>query len=274
MRRIVHLSDLHFGKVDTAVAEALVRSVNELAPNVVVVSGDLTQRARTREFQDAREFLDRLPSPQIVVPGNHDVPLYNVIDRFARPLEKFQKYITPESAPVFADEEIAIVGINTARSLTIKGGRVNAEQVSLIRDVLNAQSENALKIVVTHHPFDLPEGTEAASVVGRADKFLPQLAACGAEVFLAGHLHIGGVVESAKRYELEGSKVVLVIQAGTAASVRGRGEVQSFNVIEIKNGVLTITQMAYRNDEIGFEKSHRKAYCRGKVGWEPADERS
>ena len=87
MKKIVHLSDLHFGRIDPALVEPLAEAVNETAPTLVVVSGDLTQRARSQQFKEAREFLDRLPRPQVVVPGNHDVPLYDVLSRFARPLD-------------------------------------------------------------------------------------------------------------------------------------------------------------------------------------------
>ena len=129
MRTIVHLSDLHFGRVDYAVVEPLVQTVAELAPDVLAVSGDLTQRARSEEFKEAREFLDTLPSPQIIVPGNHDVPLYNVFKRFLQPLDKYKRYITGDLEPFHADAEIAIMGINTARSLTIKDGRINEVQI-------------------------------------------------------------------------------------------------------------------------------------------------
>src|SRR6476620_11455788 len=127
MRRIVHISDIHFGRVDYDVVERAVEKINELEPHLVVVSGDLTQRARSGQFVEAKAFLDRLPQPQIVVPGNHDVPMYNVFDRFVNPLEKFKKYITADLTPTYVDDEVAVVGINTARSLTIKGGRINED---------------------------------------------------------------------------------------------------------------------------------------------------
>src|SRR6476620_11577228 len=136
MRRIVHLSDIHFGRVDYEVVDRAVEKINELAPHLVVVSGDLTQRARTREFIEARHFLDRLPRPQIVVPGNHDVPLYNVVDRFFRPLEKFRNLVTDDLMPTYVDEELSVIGINTARSMVIKGGRINQDQIARIKEVM------------------------------------------------------------------------------------------------------------------------------------------
>ena len=125
MRKLVHLSDIHFGEIDYALVDRVVEEVNEIGPDIVIVSGDLTQRAKTAQFIEARKFLDLLPTPQLVVPGNHDVPLYNIIDRFLNPLEKYCRHITPDLEPFFADEEMAIIGINTARSLTIKDGRIN-----------------------------------------------------------------------------------------------------------------------------------------------------
>ena len=100
MRTIVHLSDLHFGRTDDALLTPLASVIAKLAPDLVAVSGDLTQRARTTEFQAARDFLDRLPEPQIIVPGNHDVPLHNVFTRFIGPLDKYRRYITGDLEPV------------------------------------------------------------------------------------------------------------------------------------------------------------------------------
>lgn len=267
MRLIVHLSDIHFGRVDLDIAESLARSINELEPHIVVVSGDLTQRARTREFRMAREFLDKLPSPQIVVPGNHDVPLYNIFQRVAMPLEKFRRYISADLAPIHIDDEIAVAGINTARSLTLKSGRVNRGQIETIRGRFVHLSSTLVKIIVTHHPFDLPEGTAPGSIVGRAKMAMSELSGCGADLFLAGHLHVSGVVDTTKRYQMKDGRSALVIQAGTAASVRGRGEAQSYNAIEIRDKVLTINRMEYSGSGAGFQNVETRRYSRGAFGW-------
>ena len=123
MRTLVHLSDIHFGRVDAAIVEPLISLIGKIKPDVVAVSGDLTQRARSEQFKEARAFLDRLPQPQIVVPGNHDVPLYNIFARFLQPLDKYRRFITEDLSPFYGDEEIAGLAVNTARSLTFKGGR-------------------------------------------------------------------------------------------------------------------------------------------------------
>jgi 3',5'-cyclic AMP phosphodiesterase CpdA len=267
MRKIVHLSDIHFGTADFTVAAKVVEKINEIKPDVVVVSGDLTQRARSVEFQQAREFLDQLPQPQIVVPGNHDVPMHNIFDRFLRPLHKFQKYITNNLMPTFIDDEIAIVGVNTARSLTIKDGRINKEQVQYIQSKLCGLNDDFLKIVVTHHPFDLPEGSHHDEVVGRAKKAMRRIAECGGDVFMAGHLHVSHIDTTAKRYKLESGKLALVIQAGTATSVRVRGEVNSFNLIEFDRPQLKIERLECQSVETGFVPAEHKIYEQSENGW-------
>ena len=267
MRRIVHLSDIHFGSVDHTVAELAAAKVNELDPHLVVVSGDLTQRARSAQFIAAKQFLDKLPRPQIVVPGNHDVPLYNVFERFGSPLDKFRKYITDDLSPSYIDSELAVVGVNTARSLTIKGGRINEEQIEQVRRQMCGMDESVLKVVVTHHPFDLPEGFGEDDIVGRARMAMPLLSACGADVFLAGHLHVSHVGDTAKRHKLEDGRSALVIQAGTATSVRGRGEANSFNVIEFDTPRLTVHRLECSAAAEGFKTAETQIFDQTETGW-------
>src|SRR5258708_1489684 len=244
MRTILHLSDLHFGRVNAALLKPLLERVSDIKPDLVAVSGDLTQRARSHEFQEARAFLDALPKPQIVVPGNHDVPLHNVLTRFLRPLDRYKRYITDDLHPAYVDEEIVVVGVNTARSLTLKGGRINEDQLTRIRGKLCSSGNELIKAVVTHHPFDLPEGYNDRELVGRAQMAMTGLADCGADLFLAGHLHVSHTGHTAKRYNIQGHSA-LVVQAGTASSTRGRGEANSFNVIRTNLPNLTTHRLIF-----------------------------
>src|SRR2546421_621876 len=118
MRILAHISDLHFGTESSPVVEGLLADLLAARPHLLVVSGDLTQRARTDQFAAARAFLDRVPFPQLIVPGNHDIPLYDVGRRFLRPLHRYRRLITPELSPTFYDDELAVLGVNTARSAT------------------------------------------------------------------------------------------------------------------------------------------------------------
>jgi 3',5'-cyclic AMP phosphodiesterase CpdA len=267
MRQIVHLSDIHFGTANPSVVERLIEKTNEISPDLIVVSGDLTQRARKTQFAQARRFLDQLPLPQIIVPGNHDVPLFNVLRRFGAPLTHYKRFITSDMFPFFADEEMAVLGINTARSLTIKSGRVGKEQVEVIRERLCGLDEKLAKIIVTHHPFDLPGGFDEDDIVGRADKFMPEISECGADIFLSGHLHVSSITNSAHRYRLESGRSALVIQAGTAASTRGRGEANSFNLIELDLPFLTVKRFECRSETNGFALATSEQFTQTERGW-------
>ena len=266
MRTLVHLSDLHFGRSDAAIIPPLLATVTHYKPDVVVVSGDLTQRARSREFLAARAFLEALPRPQIVVPGNHDVPLYNPIARFVRRLDKYRRYITPDLEPFYADDQIAIVGLNTARSWVFKGGRLNGQQMARLRQRLSAGAPDVVKIIVTHHPFDVPAGYQDQAIVGRARLAIQTLAACGVDLLLAGHLHVNYLGHTAMRYKLGGYSA-LIVQAGTATSTRVRGEANTFNVIRIAWPHITVECLAWQPSRGVFVAAANDSFRQTSAGW-------
>jgi len=266
MRSIVHLSDMHFGRVNHQVISPLIDAITKINPDLVAVSGDLTQRARSHEFKEARAFLESLPKPQIVVPGNHDVPLHNVFARFTQPLRKYRRYITNDLRPFYHDEEIAVLGVNTARSLTVRGGRINEAQVAWMRDRFGAADPGAVKVVVTHHPFDLPEGHDERALVGRARMAMEHLASCGADLFLAGHLHVSHTTHSATRYKIKGHSA-LVVQAGTAASSRGRGEENSFNVVRVDRPHIAIERFEWQQQHGEFSLMTTERFRHTSDGW-------
>ena len=270
MKSLVHLSDLHFGRTDRDVVAAIVPHVHSLTPDVVVVSGDLTQRAKPDEFRQARAFLDTLPRPQIVVPGNHDVPLYNVFQRFAQPLHKYCRFITDDLTPFYSDSEIVVAGINTARSLTFKDGRVNEKQMQALHARFVPLDGSLMKIVVTHHPFDLPEGNDSDRVVGRAEKAMEVFRHSGADILLSGHLHVSHTGNSAGRYKLDGY-AALIIQAGTATSTRGRGETNSFNQLVIDGDDVRIDRWGWQAHEGAFQVAHSESFRYTGSAWKLLD---
>jgi 3',5'-cyclic AMP phosphodiesterase CpdA len=263
-RTLLHLSDLHFGKVDPKVIEPLVQTIRSLQPDLIAVSGDLTQRALTSEFEQAREFLDRLEAPKIVVPGNHDVPLFNLYARFVRRFEHFHRHITPERVPEFVDDEIAVIGINTARSLTWKWGRVNMEQMSRVRDRLFGLPARIVRVVVMHHPFELPEGVSKLELVGRARMGMAKLAESGADILLSGHLHSTHISDTVRRYNIYGHSA-LVVQAGTATSTRQRGEQNSFNCLRISSTEIAIEGWAWNGG--GFTQVSNRSFWKRDRLW-------
>lgn len=230
MRTIVQLSDLHFGTILEPTLEPLRTTLRDLAPDLTIISGDLTQRAKPHQFMAARTYLDRLPHPQLVIPGNHDVPLYDVLRRFGSPLGRYCQHITNDLAPSFIDEEIAVVGINTARALTFKGGRISAEQREAAAARFGAATGGQARIVVTHHPFDIPEGLSGVDVVGGAADALETFERCQVDLFLSGHIHLVHITSASKYRPGYGATI---LQAGTATSTRARGESNSFFVFRV-----------------------------------------
>jgi predicted MPP superfamily phosphohydrolase len=239
VRVLAHLSDLHFGRIDAAALEPLRRRVVELAPDLVVISGDLTQRARARQFREARAFLDSLPRPQVVVPGNHDVPLYNVLARFLRPLGGYRRAIGADLEPSYVDDEIAVLGVNSARALTFKGGRVNTKQLERVAQTLQPLPPEVVRIVVTHHPFEAPE----------------RLSGRGVDMVMSGHAHAASAA----------GRAVLVVQAGTATSSRTREAPNSFNLLRVSSRRVDVRE--YRLRDASFVPAAADSFQRGAGGW-------
>jgi 3',5'-cyclic AMP phosphodiesterase CpdA len=253
MARLAHLSDLHFGAHDEALVAGVEARVDALKPDLIVISGDFTQRARTEQFKEACAFLERLKAKGhevLGVPGNHDVPLYDVLRRFLSPLTRYRRFIDDSLCPFHELPGAAVLGINTARSLTFKDGRINQSQVDFIRESFARTRDDAAKILVTHHPmFALPvgDGPELGRAIGRQELALDAIADAGVDLLLAGHNHRASSHHAAEL--VTGAGEALVIQAGTATSTRLRDEEQSFNRIEISDGQVVVTVHAWSGSD-------------------------
>lgn len=267
MKTIAHVSDLHFGAETPALVAALEAALRAAKPDLLVVSGDLTQRARKKEFEGAKQFLSRQPFRQIVVPGNHDLePFFRPLRRLFYPLAGFNQHFSDDPAPFYLDDEIAVIGINSARALSAKGGRVNRGQVENVCAKLAATPESLLRFVVTHHPFDLPEGNRENELVGRAKMAMSVFAGCRVDVFLSGHLHRVHSSECGTRYGLPGHSAI-VVQAGTAVSHRTRGEVNSWNLLHAARERLSITRMLWKEEENSFQPLPAEHFQHTDQGW-------
>ncbi|WP_029008103.1 metallophosphoesterase family protein [Azospirillum halopraeferens] len=246
MKTLAHISDLHFGRIDHAVVEGLVGDLMTQKPDLIVISGDLVQRARRRHFEEARAFLERLPFPYLVVPGNHDIPVYDLLRRFIDPFHHYKHYISGDLSPFHVDDEIAVLGLNTARSviLDFSHGRINRGQIDRIRDVFGELPPHVFKVLFTHHPFLPPPDAPRTRLVGRHGPALSVLEDCGVDLLLAGHLHraYSGDIMS---FHTQVARSILVAQASTATSTRLRNEANAYNLITIARPHITFEVRAW-----------------------------
>lgn len=259
MKLVTHISDPHFGSEDPAIAGELLRELRTLDPAVVVISGDMTQRARRPQFRAARSWLEHLGMPYVVVPGNHDIPLYDVVSRFIRPRDRYQDYITRDLEPCFFDESLAVCGIDTTKSLTTKHGHVPREPLERIVERLRIHDRH-WKILVAHHPFTVPPNSDEPRVAG-ADEALTLLEEAGVDLILTGHLHLPHTDGSAGRNERHS---VINVHAGTCMSTRTRGEPNGYNQLSFDGDEVTITHREWNG--LRFVDAGRKTYRRGRPG--------
>ena len=266
MARIVHLSDLHFGAHDSVLVEAVNSQIDRLKPHLVVISGDFTQRARTEQFREACHFLEGLRDrghEVLGVPGNHDVPLYDVLRRFLSPLARYRRFVDDTLCPFVELPGVAVLGINTARSFTFKDGRINKDQGEFIREIFSRTPSEAFRVLVTHHPlFALRVGEEVERAIGRQELALDVVEEAGVDMVLAGHAHHASSQDAGDLVTRAGG--VLVVQAGTATSTRVREQEQSFNTIDITDGSATITVHAWDGDEFRPKDAQRYQWQEGR----------
>lgn len=261
MARIVHLSDLHFGRARPELVAPLVATVTMLRPDLVVVSGDLTQRARSGQFLQAAALFAALRRPVLAVPGNHDVPLWNVLVRLSRPYYRYQALIDDELEPTVALPGTTVLGVNSVDPLASQRGRMSERRIA--RTVSRLERAEGLKIVVLHHPFLHPTGADKEPMEG-AEAAARAFARAGADLVLSGHLHLWS--NQAARPAPD-DPAMIHAQAGTGLSTRLRGEENDFNLLEVAEHRVTITRHFARDDGLAFEHRPPRTFVKGLDGW-------
>jgi len=261
---IAHISDLHFGAASAQAVSALVNDLEAQQPDIIVITGDLTQAGRRREFEAGRDFLNALSANKLIVPGNHDLPVINLWSRFITPYNRFERYMSGMINPIFNNAGVTIVGLNTARRAALdinwSYGRLSRSQILRATENLENAPMGNVKIIAAHHPFVLGPGRAGSRTVGRGAEALSGFAASGLDIALTGHVHHS----SAEIFEVDARKIVM-IQAGTATSIRTRQEPPAYNDIKASTAYITVETRVFHGN--GFmadgEKAFRNTDCGG-----------
>jgi 3',5'-cyclic AMP phosphodiesterase CpdA len=232
MAALLQISDTHFGTEQPAVVAALLRLANELQPAVVIFSGDVTQRARRAEFAAAGDFVKRVATPKLVaVPGNHDIPLFNVIARLFYPYAGFERTFGTNLEPEWQDSDAMVICVNTTRASRHKDGEVSNEQILRVSQRLATATAQQLRIVVTHQPVHVLRGSEIHNRLHGHYEAIKAWSDAGADIIMGGHIHLPYIAPLHEDYT-ELRRRCWVVQAGTAVSSRVRARhPNSVNVI-------------------------------------------
>ncbi len=233
MTVLLHISDTHFGTEEPPVVAALQQMVREEKPDAVILSGDITQRARSAQFAAARRFCDSLGVERLLtLPGNHDIPLYNIAARLFAPYAGYQACFGKELEPELEFADVLVIGVNTTRPERHKDGVVSAAQINRVVKRLHRARREQLRVVVTHQPACVMRDEDEKDRLHGGEAAVQAWARAGADLVLGGHIHLPYVSDVCARAQVSAPRPMYCVQAGTALSHRVRhGSPNSVNVI-------------------------------------------
>lgn len=221
------LSDSHFGTEQAPVLAALAALAQQQQPDLLVLSGDITQRAKRSQFAAARAFTDRLGAPLLAIPGNHDIPLFDLGQRLFHPYTRYREAFGNVLEPTHASPELLVQCVNTTRWYRHKGGTVSSAQIERVAARLRAAQPGQLRVVVVHHPIAVQRATEQHNLLHGYARAQQSWAAAGCDIVLGGHIHLPYVMGLAGL-----ARPMWAVQAGTCVSSRVRaGAANSVNVL-------------------------------------------
>jgi len=277
--RLAHISDPHFGAHDEALVEALPGALASLSLDATIITGDFTMAGRRSEFRRAREWIERIPEPRVVMPGNHDIPKFNhFIDRLFRPFRRYRNYIDPEVDHFLNARGVCLKALNSSRPFGLNwdwsGGRLSLKQIRLIKESFEKAPDGAFRIVALHHPT-VAQPENRRELVGRLDALKEALAQAQVDLVLGGHFHQSYVM-SLECGSPDHASVwnTTVSQVSTVTSTRLQGEPNGFHVINLSDGYLQAERYIWAG--IRYEHEETFVFRRDpEVGWRPltAEER-
>ncbi len=278
MLTILHGSDLHFGRpYRPSAGEAFLDAARAAAPDLIVISGDLTQRAKVREFEQARSFLDRLPDvPLVVTPGNHDVPLYRVLERMFSPFRNYRRHIQRELNTVTRVDGAVVVALSSAAPRrAIVNGHIGRDQVAFAREAFAEASQEAARILVAHHHLAPAPDYEDDTTLPRSRRILDHFSRMGVELVLGGHLHRAYIGNSLDVYPGQDREHgIVIVQSGTTTSQRGRAREKaknSFNIVRLSEDHVEISHYMFFDDLDRFAPFSMHAFPRREDRYFPVD---
>jgi len=260
--RIVQISDLHFGALEHGRPESMRTAILAARPDLIVVSGDLSQRGTIAELTEAKAFLDSISIPQLVVPGNHDMPRYwRVWDRFWRPWHSYRRIVSEDLEPVWKSDGAFVIGTNSARTagwyVDWSRGRVSRSQLERMEKLCEDSPPGALRILVVHHPPAAPPSGSRRHLLGRRELFLESVNKAGIDVVLAGHFHVSYAVPLPLSLSGGQGRSCVLSVTSTATSHRLKGEPNGFHVIEGDAAALSVTRWSFGDASYGSGNSWR-----------------
>ena len=265
MRRILHISDVHFGPPHRPdVAEGVLRLVESRQPDLVALSGDLTQRAKPHQFREARAWVDRIAAPTVTVPGNHDVPLYRFWERFLQPYGAYRRDFAADLEPVYRDRELLVVGVNTAYGWTFTGGRIRLSRLLELCELIDAAPDDLFKVVIAHHHLIPPPNFGTQRVLINAYEAVDLFSEVGVDLVLSGHHH-QAYIGSSEEFYPRGRAPVVILHSGTTTSSRGRGgerDRNTCNWIEIEEQSMVVSHLRWHPELERFAEHSRHLYPR------------
>lgn len=240
--KIIHLSDLHFGTETPALTAKLLEKIETLKPDLFIISGDFTQIATEEEFKEAAEFINKLPADSLCIPGNHDVPAFNLVQRFLKPYDLYRKYIDKNLCPTFENDQVLIAGLNSARRALPHWNWANGAISSAQRQKLTetfVPDEKRWTLFTLHHPVHKVDELPISVTVFGRKRTLQTIKDCNVDIVLTGHVHHASVTTIG---DLDHQTVF--VSASTALSSRKRTQENGFNVIALSNTELAIDTYA------------------------------